>query len=241
MQNSLHHKPWKARYWVWSLFFSLHFSPPSKMEASLGAGKRNPFTLQAAARSKYPGQPVRAIPVRVLTVSKKRSQGVQLLVDEYKEKVKHYCSMEIVHIKSNPKNTSDVKAQIEGEDMLVMQNIKPEDLVIMLDERGKDIGSKEMAELVGDAGRTGASRLVFCIGGPYGHGSQLRARADVAVRLSSMVLNHQIALLSMDHSQRTKVSSLDACKLTASCIFYLGVSDEHHCPKVPYVESTVVK
>ncbi|CAA6671148.1 unnamed protein product [Spirodela intermedia] len=133
--------------------------------------------------------------MRILTVSKKRSQGVQLLVEEYEEKVRHYCSLDILQIKSNPKNTRDVKAQIEGEDILVMQNIRPEDLVIMLDEKGRDIGSAEMAELVRDAGETGSSRLVFCIGGPYGHGSQLRARANVAIRLSSMVLNHQIALL----------------------------------------------
>uniref|UniRef100_A0A1D1ZL23 Putative RNA methyltransferase At5g10620 n=1 Tax=Anthurium amnicola TaxID=1678845 RepID=A0A1D1ZL23_9ARAE len=162
----------------------------------LSTGKaRNPNLLPAARKSKYPGQSVRAIPMRILTVSRKRSQGVQLLVEEYKEKVRHYCTVEIVHIKSNPKNTSDIKAQIEGEDMLVVQNVRPEDLVVMLDEHGRDIGSKEMAELVGDAGRTGSSRLVFCIGGPYGHGAQLRARANVAIRLSSMVLNHQIALI----------------------------------------------
>lgn len=41
----------------------------------------------------------------------------------------------------------------------------------------------------------GASRLAFCIGGPYGHGQQLRQRANVSIKLSSMVLNHQIALL----------------------------------------------
>lgn len=37
--------------------------------------------------------------------------------------------------------------------------------------------------------------MVFCIGGPYGHGRQLRERADVSIRLSSLVLNHEIALV----------------------------------------------
>ncbi|KAF8389446.1 hypothetical protein HHK36_026141 [Tetracentron sinense] len=67
--------------------------------------------------------------------------------------------------------------------------------VVMLDEHGLDIGSEQMADLVGDAGNTGSSRLSFCIGGPYGHGRQLRERANVTIRLSSMVLNHQIALV----------------------------------------------
>lgn len=43
----------------------------------------------------------------------------------------------------------------------------------------------------------GASRLSFCIGGPHGHGQQLRERANISVKLSSMVFNHQIALLML--------------------------------------------
>lgn len=41
----------------------------------------------------------------------------------------------------------------------------------------------------------GASAIVFCIGGPFGHGPQVRERANVSVKLSTMVLNHQIAFL----------------------------------------------
>lgn len=65
----------------------------------------------------------------------------------------------------------------------------------MLDEHGLDVGSEQVAELIGDAGNTGASNLLFCIGGPYGHGKQLRERADVSIKVSSLVLNHQIALI----------------------------------------------
>jgi hypothetical protein len=39
----------------------------------------------------------------------------------------------------------------------------------------------------------GASAVVFCIGGPYGHGPQVRERANVSVKLSAMVLNHRSA------------------------------------------------
>lgn len=45
----------------------------------------------------------RALPTRILTVGKTRSPGVQLLVDEYAEKLKFYLSFEVVQIRSNPK------------------------------------------------------------------------------------------------------------------------------------------
>ncbi|CAL9131274.1 unnamed protein product [Musa acuminata var. zebrina] len=149
----------------------------------------------AAKKSKYSGQSIRAIPIRILTVGKRRSPGVQLLVEEYMEKLRYYCSVEDVHVKSNPKSSSNVKAQIDAEDMVIMQQIRHEDWVVVLDEHGLDVGSEQLADLLGDAGRTGSTRLAFCIGGPYGHGPQLRNRADVTIRLSSMVLNHQIALI----------------------------------------------
>ncbi|CAM8891291.1 unnamed protein product [Rhodiola kirilowii] len=137
----------------------------------------------------------RALPTRILTVGKTRSTGVQLLVDEYSEKLKCYLSVEVLQIRSNPKKAQDTAAQIREEDNAVMSTIGSNDWVILLDERGNEIRSEEMAELIARAGNTGASRLSFCIGGPYGHGPQLRERANVSIRLSSMVLNHQIALL----------------------------------------------
>ncbi|BBG95410.1 methyltransferase, partial [Prunus dulcis] len=158
----------------------------------------------------------RALPIRIISVGKKRSQGVQLVVDEYIEKLKLYCSVEDAHIRNNPKHARDWRAQVDHEDSAVMDLIRNDFLsqmlwkgkvvpfhfggihqscyklyakrVVLLDERGKDIGSEQMAEL-------GASRLSFCIGGPHGHGKRLRERADVSVKLSSMVLNHQIAIV----------------------------------------------
>ncbi|XP_038896821.1 putative RNA methyltransferase At5g10620 isoform X2 [Benincasa hispida] len=144
---------------------------------------------------KYTGQSVRAVPIRVLTVGKKRSRGVQLLVDEYIEKLKNYCHIEDVLLRSNPRNARDPRAQVDDEDMAVVNLLKSDDWVVMLDENGKEMSSEQMADLVADAGTTGASRLSFCIGGPYGHGQQLRQRANLSIKLSSMVLNHQIALL----------------------------------------------
>ncbi|XP_031130456.1 putative RNA methyltransferase At5g10620 [Ipomoea triloba] len=146
-------------------------------------------------RCKYVGQSVRALPIRILTVGKKRSPGVQLIVDDYLEKLRHYCCVDDVRIKSNPKNARDVIAQIEHEGISVMSVIRSDDWVVILDERGLDVCSEQMASLIGDAGNMGASNLVFCIGGPYGHGRQLQERANLSIKLSSLVFNHEIALV----------------------------------------------
>jgi len=47
----------------------------------------------------------KAMPMRLLTVGKKRSRGTQLLVEKYKEKLGYYCDFEDTLIRSNPKLT----------------------------------------------------------------------------------------------------------------------------------------
>ncbi|XP_042038771.1 putative RNA methyltransferase At5g10620 isoform X2 [Salvia splendens] len=211
------------------------------MESAIFATVKIPLP-SSGNRCKCAAQSVRALPIRILTVGKKRSAGIQLVVDEYTEKLKHYCPVQDVRIKSNPKNARDSMVQIEHEDMAVMGLIKSNEWVdlcgeplsgctliafllviyqrscpkcgivlmrefvsyfflimwmqiVMLDERGRDVSSEQMASLIADAGNTGASSILFCVGGPYGHGRQLRERADVSIRLSSLVLNHEIALV----------------------------------------------
>ncbi|XP_073145522.1 putative RNA methyltransferase At5g10620 isoform X2 [Henckelia pumila] len=165
------------------------------MGLSLFAISKTHYSFPPGKQCKYAGQSVRALPIRILTVGKKRSPGVQLIVDEYIEKLKNYCSVQDIRLKSNPKNAKDVMAQIEHEDISVMSLVKSNEWVVMLDEHGVDVESEQMASLIGDAGNTGASTIVFCIGGPYGHGRQLKERADVSIKLSSLVLNHEIALV----------------------------------------------
>lgn len=58
----------------------------------------------------------RPVPIRILTVGKKRSRGVQLIVDEYIEKLKYYCSADDIQIRSNPKNARFV-ASLESSDL----------------------------------------------------------------------------------------------------------------------------
>lgn len=122
---------------------------------------------------------------------------MQLIVDEYIKKLGHYCPVDDIRVKSNPKNAHDPTVQIEHEDVACMRHVKSDDeWVVLLDERGLDLDSMQMASLIGDAAiNIGAPSLLFCIGGPYGHGRLLRERANVSIKLSSLVLNHEVALV----------------------------------------------
>lgn len=64
-------------------------------------------------------------------------------------------------------------------------------VLVALDERGQRLDSHAFAGLVDEGRQQGT--LLFCLGGPYGHGASLRSAAWRTVRLSDMVLNHEVA------------------------------------------------
>lgn len=76
---------------------------------------------------------------------------------------------------------------------LILGQLSGGDRLVCLDERGDALDSHGFAKLFESAAQQGAKRVVFAIGGPYGHGPKVRDQAWKTVRLSSMVLNHAIA------------------------------------------------
>jgi len=89
--------------------------------------------------------------------------------------------------------TGSVEAVRRAEAARILQQIKPGDRLIALDERGALLTTEQVAGLVKTAASASTRRLVFAIGGPYGHGAEVRSRAHKVVALSGMVLNHELA------------------------------------------------
>lgn len=68
------------------------------------------------------------------------------------------------------------------------------------------------------------STLVFCIGGPYGHGSAVIARANESIRLSSLVLNHQIALIVLLEQLYRSILFILSCNEAFNHVVYIANS-----------------
>jgi 23S rRNA (pseudouridine1915-N3)-methyltransferase len=74
----------------------------------------------------------------------------------------------------------------------LLKRLKQDDFVILLDERGNNLSSPELAALL--QGR-GDHQVVIIIGGAFGVTPELRERADVVWSLSRLVFPHQLVRL----------------------------------------------
>ena len=86
----------------------------------------------------------------------------------------------------------DAGRAVEKESDAILKQIAPRDSVILLDEKGRQRSSRELAALFDELSRGGGS-LTLVLGGAYGVDERVRARAGVTLSLSRLTFPHQLA------------------------------------------------
>ena len=131
--------------------------------------------------------------ITLLTVGKTDRDWVKQGLDIYVSRLKHYIPFSIVEIPElknvSALSTEQIKTK-EGE--LILKNVKPNDDVILLDERGKQYTSVELAKIIQDKISYAGKDIVFIIGGAYGFSDAVYQRANSKLSLSKMTFSHQM-------------------------------------------------
>ena len=120
----------------------------------------------------------------MLAVGKIKNKAAGALVEEYSERLAHYLPFEMKEIKDA--GSKEESAALEGQ-------LKMGDLVVVLDERGKQVTSMGLAKQMESDLNRGFKRLVFVMGGAFGMTPELRVRATRVWSLSSLTLPHELA------------------------------------------------
>jgi 23S rRNA (pseudouridine1915-N3)-methyltransferase len=132
------------------------------------------------------------VKLRLLWVGRGKDKWSQTACTHYVDRLPRHLSFSDKRI--NPVDfAGDVAAVRRREAEKILGELKDGDTLVALDERGQALSSENFAALIDSATKQGTKRLVFAIGGPYGHGPEVRKRAWKTIRLSDMVLNHAIA------------------------------------------------
>ncbi|MEP9399703.1 23S rRNA (pseudouridine(1915)-N(3))-methyltransferase RlmH [Mesorhizobium sp. KR2-14] len=69
--------------------------------------------------------------------------------------------------------------------------------LVLLDERGKNISSEDLAERIGRLRDGGQKNLVIAIGGPDGHDAALRERAELTLSFGALTWPHQLVRIML--------------------------------------------
>ncbi len=125
-------------------------------------------------------------------VGKGRVQWAEAGSTEYTRRLPKHLGYQDIQLKPSTYKGNEAVVR-DAEAQSILASIKSGDRLVAMDERGLDLTSEAFASLIDSAAQLGTKRLVFAIGGPYGHGTAVRNQAWKTVRLSRMVLNHSMA------------------------------------------------
>lgn len=111
----------------------------------------------------------------------------------YVEKLKHFVPFEIQHLSPKKASRDDQSRKLAEESKLILEFLQPTDFVVLFDERGKALSSRDFAKQLERIQMSGKKRCVWIIGGAFGVSDEVRTRADLKISLSTMVMNHLVA------------------------------------------------
>ena len=134
--------------------------------------------------------------ILLIVIGKTDQQWLAEGINQYADRLKHFGQFELQVI-PDIKNTRSMDPQVqkvrEGEQILKL--LQPSDDVWLLDDKGREMTSPELAGWLEKRMAQSTKRLVFIIGGPYGFPPDVYDRVPGRLSLSRMTFSHQMVRL----------------------------------------------
>ena len=121
--------------------------------------------------------------IQVAWIGKTKDAAIQSLTDEYLKRLSRYAAVERTALKD------------EG---AILKLCAPEarpvrHTLVLLDGRGQQLSSEELAKFLGDYRDRNPLPLLFAVGGADGFSDQARQAATLVLSLGKMTLAHELA------------------------------------------------
>ena len=119
--------------------------------------------------------------LKIVWIGKTKSAAIKALTEEYLVRLSHYGAIE--------------SAELASEEALLKMAgaLKTAPTLVLLDQRGRQLTSEELAEMLDAHQVRGTQSLIFAVGPADGFTQQARHVANLVLSLGSMTLAHELA------------------------------------------------
>jgi 23S rRNA (pseudouridine1915-N3)-methyltransferase len=129
-------------------------------------------------------------------IGKPHESYVEKGVDDFTRRIGNYYPIEwrLFSLKKNAPTLSPQKLMQE-ESTLILAALKPDDWLVCLDENGKALSSRKLADFIQDRGNESIKKIIFLIGGAYGLDETVLKKSKFTWSLSTLTFPHQMVRL----------------------------------------------
>lgn len=134
--------------------------------------------------------------INILSIGKTQEKEIDALIAYYLKRLPRHWNTEFIEI-PDVKNTKNLSVELlkKQEEKLLLEHMESGDLVVLLDEKGKQYTSREFATKLDDWMGSSVKKIHLVIGGAYGFSPGLYDRANEKMALSKMTFTHQMVRL----------------------------------------------
>lgn len=134
--------------------------------------------------------------IQFWTIGKAHEPYVKEGIELFTKRIGFYYSAawKIIAPPKNMASLSEADQKIKEAEQ-VMQLLKKEDYLVLLDEKGKQFSSEELSDFLQQRANNSEKTLVFLIGGAYGVSDDIKKRAQHCWSLSKLVFPHHLVRL----------------------------------------------
>jgi 23S rRNA (pseudouridine1915-N3)-methyltransferase len=130
--------------------------------------------------------------VRVIAVGTRMPAWVRSACDDYLTRLKGGLAVALTEIEPAARRAgSGAAPAIAAEGRRLLRSLGPSDHVVALDERGRELTTRELAQWLGTRMQQGQD-LAFVIGGPDGLAPEVLSRSNFTLALSRLTLPHAL-------------------------------------------------
>ena len=128
--------------------------------------------------------------IKVAWIGKTKEPAIQALTEEYLKRIGRYAEVAGLALKDEAAILSLATGERQQKEK--QKQKKERHKLVLLDSRGKQLSSEELAEFL-EREQVNATPLLFAIGGSDGFTDEARRNAGFTLSLGKMTLPHELA------------------------------------------------
>lgn len=129
--------------------------------------------------------------LKIITVGRAKSGAWKELIDDYEKRISQLVPFESVSVRESK---GDKGVRLKKEADAVFSKIREDEVVFVLDPRGRECNTEEIILILKDIKRN-SRNCAFVIGSHAGVHTSLLKRADYRISLSQFTYSHMLARL----------------------------------------------
>ena len=130
------------------------------------------------------------------SIGKAHESYVKQGIEDFTKRISKYYPVEWKILASAKQTTNSIESDIKKtEAQTVLTALQKDDYLVLLDEKGKELSSPQLAAFIEARANSSVKQVVFLIGGAFGVDDQIKTRANFTWSISPLVFPHHLVRL----------------------------------------------